>query len=271
MSLSNKPDQMAERHKDLGRYPEWVVLHIPHDSVYIPPHVMPQFAVSEAELQHELLLMTDHHTHDLFGAGHCPNQVVRANVSRLVVDVERFADDAMEPMSVRGMGVIYTKTANQELLRQKLSEDARKALLENYYHPHHTRLEAMVEEKLARFGQCLVLDCHSFPSSPLPYEPNQDPVRPDICIGTDPFHTPDSLRGSFVSAFEAAGYKVRLDSPFSGALVPLKHYRKDPRVKAVMVEINRSLYMNEETGSLLECFERFSNQVSVICQRGCSE
>lgn len=259
---------MTVRQEDFAGYPDWVVLHVPHDSVYIPPDVLPQFAVNESALQSELLLMTDHHTHDLFRAGQCQNQVVRASVSRLVVDVERFSDDAMEPMSSCGMGVIYTKTANQELLRHKLSETERKALLDDYYYPHHVRLEAMVDEKLSRFGQCLVLDCHSFPSSSLPYELNQDPDRPDICIGTDLFHTPDSLRKAFVSAFEEKGYKVRLDSPFSGALVPLRHYRQDSRVKAIMVEINRALYLDETTGALLTGFEKLSQRISECCQRG---
>ena len=42
--------------------------------------------------------------------------------------------------------------------------------------------------------------------------------------------------------FEAFGYRVAIDSPFSGTIVPLKHYHKDKRVESVMIEVNRSLY-----------------------------
>ena len=70
--------------------------------------------------------------------------------------------------------------------------------------------------------------CHSFPSIPLPYEPEQDPERPDICLGTDQFHTPlwllDELRG----AFEKQEYDVQVNKPFAGTLTPLKFYRSHP-------------------------------------------
>jgi N-formylglutamate amidohydrolase len=36
--------------------------------------------------------------------------------------------------------------------------------------------------------------------------------------------------------------------------VPTPLYQKDLRVHAIMVEVNRSLYMNEESGARLDCF-----------------
>ena len=42
--------------------------------------------------------------------------------------------------------------------------------------------------------------------------------------------------------------------PFAGALVPAKHYRADDRVKSLMIEVNRRLYMNEVSGERLISF-----------------
>ncbi len=56
--------------------------------------------------------MTDHLTMELFTSGIPENQVVRAEVSRLVVDVERF-DDPSEVMLERGMGA-FTYERPQE-------------------------------------------------------------------------------------------------------------------------------------------------------------
>ena len=53
--------------------------------------------------------MTDHFTDELFAGSSGTARVVYP-VSRLVVDPERFVDDAQETMVSRGMGVIYTKT-----------------------------------------------------------------------------------------------------------------------------------------------------------------
>ena len=66
--------------------------------------------------------------------------------------------------------------------------------------------------------------------------------RPDICIGTDAYHTSAELKNCLLKVFEAFGYRVAIDSPFSGSIVPLKHYHKDKRVASVMIEVNRSLY-----------------------------
>jgi predicted N-formylglutamate amidohydrolase len=50
-----------------------------------------------------------------------------------------------------------------------------------------------------------------------------------------------------VEAFKSFG-TVGLNEPFIGTHVPLKQYGTDQRVKSVMIEIRRDLYMDEATG-----------------------
>jgi N-formylglutamate amidohydrolase len=116
----------------------------------------------------------------------------------------------------------------------------RLTLIDTYDHPHHSKLTRMVDSCLEKHNQCLIIDCHSFPAQPLPYE--CDLNRPDICIGTDSYHTSTELKDYLSATFKALGYDVAIDSPFSGTIVPLKHYHKDQRVESVMIEVNRSLY-----------------------------
>ena len=78
------------------------------------------------------------------------------------------------------------------------------------YLPRHAQLERTVASVLARHGRCLGVDCHSFPSSPLPYERGPGAhVRPDICIGTDAFHTSEATARAFVQAFATVAAQVR--------------------------------------------------------------
>ena len=219
-----------------------IILHIPHASTVLPSEV--EFLLGQEALAYELNAMTDHHTDRLFhlqGGRRCIFPV-----SRLVVDPERFIEDSMESV---GMGVVYTHTAAGEALRA-ISEIDRLALINSYYHPHHTALTRMADECLEKHNQCLIIDCHSFPAQPLPYE--NDLNRPDICIGTDAFHTQPELEATLVNSFQEYGYSVTINSPFAGSLVPIDFYRKEPRVQSIMVELNRGLYSTPDKLSKLQ-------------------
>ena len=241
--------------------PPWALFHIPHDSTFIPDDVRNQFALSEKDLEEEILLMTDHHTLDLLGQGVPVEQVIRAPVSRLVLDVERFEDDKLEPMAQRGMGVVYTTTHDGKELRHSLTEGQRTKLLDDWYRPHHTALALATETALQQFGLAVIIDCHSFPSKPLPYEIDQNPTRPEICIGTDAFHTPVELAGIFVDAFAAEGWTVGLNAPFSGAMVPSRYFGLDKRVAALMIEVRGDVYLEEGTGAPSPSFEEVSKRI----------
>jgi len=101
---------------------------------------------------------------------------------------------------------------------------------------------------LPRFGRCLILDGHSFPSRPLPYEPSQALDRPEVCIGTEERHTPEELVQAVETACRYRATTVRRNSPFAGTYVPLAFFRRDPRVSSLMIEVRRDTYMDESTG-----------------------
>ena len=227
-----------------------VVLHIPHSSRLIPPEFLPDILLDAADLENELLLMTDAYT-DEAAMGNWAKFVIKAPVSRLVVDVERFRNDADEPMSRVGMGAVYEKTQDGRRLRA-ISAEKREAMLCQFYDPHHAVLAWSVNELLQRFRRCLIIDVHSFPSRPLPYEMDQAPDRPDICLGTDDFHTPPQMAAAARRFFEKSGRQVKENSPFAGSLVPLVHYGREKQVSSIMVEINRKLIMDESTGARKE-------------------
>jgi N-formylglutamate deformylase len=145
------------------------------------------------------------------------------------------------------MGVIYEKTALLTPLRAPPSAAERERLLATYYRPHHELLARAVD-RLRESGPCLIIDGHSFPSRALPYEPDQNPDRPDFCIGTDAFHTPASLRDAAVGALQAAGFSVAVDRPFAGTMVPKNRYHTDAGTHSIMIEVNRRLYMDEASG-----------------------
>lgn len=231
------------------------VIHIAHSATLIPSDVRAELLLDDEALEAELRAMTDHETDILFGVPSDVATPVVFPVSRLVVDPERFIDEDMEVMASRGMGVIYTRTSSGRPLRKNLTSGQRAALLERFYHPHHQRLTAAVSAALSEHGRCLLIDGHSFPSIPLPYELDQDSARPDICVGTDVVHTPSWLRDLAVEIFEGSGLTVAINKPFAGAMVPAEFLGHDRNVLPIMIEVNRRMYMDESTGRRASGFE----------------
>jgi N-formylglutamate deformylase len=225
-----------------------IVAHVPHAATLIPASIRAEILLDDDALAQELIRLTDWHVDGLFSwIGELGGPMFVNRLSRLVFDPERFVDDADEPMAKAGQGVVYTRTTDGRPLRI-LTDDDRARRIVQFYEPYHAALTGLVTDTLHRFGRCLIVDCHSFSSDPLPSEPDQTPDRPDICIGTDPFHTPPALAEHLRRAFVAEAFRVRLDSPFAGALVPLAYYGRDDRVTSLMIEVRRGLYCDEATG-----------------------
>lgn len=225
-----------------------IVAHVPHASTVIPPDIRAEILLDDA-LARELIRLTDWHTDELFAFMADLGAPLFVNcLSRLVFDPERFVDDADEPMAAVGQGVVYTRTTDGEPLRA-IDDAERTRRIEAYFDPYHAAFTALVADTLDRFGRCLIVDCHSFATEPLPSEPDQAPHRPDICIGTDAFHTPPELAEALHGAMASEGLRVRLDSPFAGSLVPLSYNGRDDRVRSVMIEVRRGLYCDETTGA----------------------
>lgn len=236
-----------------------VLIHIPHSSLYIPKSEREKILLTEAELQEELLIMTDRYTDELFDIGSYDRHM--DTVSRLVMDPERFRLDEDEEMASVGMGAIYSKTSDGKTLRN-ISVDEKNAMLLKYYDPYHKAFTEKVQQKLTLYGNCIIIDAHSFPSKPLPYEKDKSVFRPNICIGYEDFNNVPGhprLAGEFF--FLGKNMTVSYNEPFVGSIVPECFYKKDKRVTSLMIELNRSIYMDEKTGRKTKRFDEVKNML----------
>jgi N-formylglutamate amidohydrolase len=207
------------------------------------------FLVNDDVLNNEIQQLTDWYTDDLFYSGN--DIMIKAEFSRVFCDVERFSDDSKEIMAAFGMGVLYEKNDFGVIIRN-IVPGLRTKILTNYYWKHHSALNKAVNDQLRKYNKALILDCHSFPDKPFERDLNKQPNRPDMNIGTDNFHTPPYLLELSVDFFQTRGYSVGVDWPYSGAMVPTAYYKKDRRVKSIMLEINRKLYLKEDTNKKSE-------------------
>jgi N-formylglutamate deformylase len=236
------------------------ILHVPHSSNHIP--LRKGYTVSDELIEAEILKLTDWYTEDLF---HSNDLMVIAPFSRVFCDTERFADDTQEVMSKVGMGVCYERSDDGSLLRQ-VSKELKNTILQNYYWKHHNKLRVAVEKELKVHHKALILDCHSFPSTPFVRDLDQTYNRPDFNIGTDSFHTSIELIELSEEFFNNRGLSMGIDAPYAGTIVPMNFYGKDSRVMSIMLEVNRKLYLDEPTNQRSENYENTKQIVQEYIQ-----
>ena len=242
-----------------------VILHVPHASRALTRAARERILLDEAALATELDRMTDAHT-DLVAGRVADAAAVRPwlfvnRYSRLLVDPERFPDDREEMLAV-GMGAVYTRTSHGERLRADDPGHARE-LIATYFAPYAAALADLVDDRLAATGRAVLVDVHSYPSRALPYELHGTGPRPAICLGTDPDHTPAALLDTARRMLAPCG-DIAVDTPFAGCYVPLRHYRRQRAVTAVMVEIRRDTYLTEPAGPPTAGFDAVVDAVTEL-------
>lgn len=238
-----------------------VILHAPHGGRTIPDDVRAGIVLSDEALAAEVAAMTDSHTDHLAVEARAlsdtaPWALVN-QCSRLVVDPERFPDER-EQMTAVGMGAVYTRTSTGAPLRR---DDATHGLLERFFHPYTQAAEVLVDDRVAACGRAVLIDVHSYPRHPLPYERDPTAPRPEICLGVDDTHTPRWLFDAASRAF--TGLQVGVNSPFAGCYIPGRHYNRTPNVWGLMVEIRRDLYRSDD-GNLTAGYDDLTRRLASL-------
>ncbi|MEP0519386.1 MAG: N-formylglutamate amidohydrolase [Hyphomicrobiales bacterium] len=147
-----------------------------------------------------------------------------------------------------GLGTVARIVAeNREIYNSKLDPNDALARIELVYRPYHDQLRHLLARTHARYGQALLVDCHSMPSQHSSVKSSKDSeFRPDIIIG-DRYGTSchSELIDHMVTLFREAGLDVVKNRPYAGGFIT-EHYGRPQRgLNAVQIEINRRLYMNE--------------------------
>lgn len=230
-----------------------VVLNIPHSGIVIPEWAVGDITIPSNELASLVCFMTDKDVDKLWEFAPVKNKQI-ATVSRLIVDIERYRNDADETMSLKGMGLYYTHTPDGKTFRLRTEDTYLKCL--DIYDDYHASLEAKVSECVALHEKCILLDCHSFHDK-MSYTGYAPGTFPDVCIGVNGSITEEAQY--VIDTFKSAGYTVKINEPFAGSLVPLK-YLNDIRVTSIMIELNRRIYDND-------AFDFVQNICKTIYQR----
>jgi N-formylglutamate deformylase len=122
-----------------------------------------------------------------------------------------------------------------------------------------------VSEQLEKRDGCLLVDLHSFPREAKAYE-DASLARPHVCIGFDDAHVDAVLRDRWSAQIREHGLEVAFNTPFAGSLVPSRFYQRDRRVRSLMIELRRDLYMDEASGKKTGRFEECRSLVTTLLE-----
>ncbi|TDK39412.1 N-formylglutamate amidohydrolase [Rhizobium deserti] len=145
-----------------------------------------------------------------------------------------------------GLGTIPRIVAeNMEIYRRRLPVNEALSRIETIYKPYHACLRRLIARTHARFGLCVLIDCHSMPGN---IRISGSDMRPDFIIG-DRYGTSASaeLSRAALHMFDRMGFSAVRNKPYAGGFIT-EHYGRPVRgLHALQIEINRALYVDEVT------------------------
>lgn len=144
--------------------------------------------------------------------------------------------------------------------------------IENYYRPYHTALEHALKDAHYAFGQVLHINCHSMPSnSAYPRRGiglvGNTPKPVDFVLGDrDGTSCDPAITRDLRDFIRDLGYAVSINDPFKG--VELIHKYSSPTMgyNAIQIEINKALYMDEESLEKNSNYNHFQADLERITQ-----
>lgn len=237
--------------------------------VFASPHsgnVYPEHFVSAARLDAiSLRSSEDAFIDELFTAApKLGMPLIKARFPRAYVDVNRepweldpgmFADRLPEyvnhasPRASAGLGTIARIVANgAEIYGSKLHFAEAKKRIETLYMPYHARLAALLAEMRRAWHGSLLIDCHSMPSLAGPSERQKGRRRVDFVLGD--CHGQSCARGItdlVERTLTELGYAVTRNDPYAGGYTTRHYGRPQDGRHALQIEINRGLYMDEQS------------------------
>jgi N-formylglutamate deformylase len=256
-----------------------VLVEVPHAGLIVPREIIGEMdAPRNARLRD-----ADVYVDRLFDSApaHGATLLV-ARYSRFVVDLNRAEDDIdaatvrdhPSPRASQPRGVVWRlATDGRPLMKRPLSYAAFERRLERCYRPYHDVLARELERLRETFGHVVLLAAHSMPSVGRALHGDTGAQRADIVPGTRGRTSADARLIDLVDEhFRSAGLTVRHDDPYRGGYSTGHYGRPHENVHAIQIELNRALYVDEQTfepkepqfGELVALLDRLVEKVGAL-------
>jgi N-formylglutamate deformylase len=177
------------------------------------------------------------------------------------------------PRIASGLGVIpRVVSEGRQIQEGKLTMDEALIRIRDVYYPYHNFLDELMTQAKFRFGISLLIDCHSMPNDALQNAMAPGGQRPDIVLGNRFGASASAPIFDIVeTAFKNQGFIVGRNTPFAGGHITQKYGSPSKGQHVVQAEINRSMYMNEDTITKNMHFEDLRQRLSKVSLEICTK
>lgn len=257
------------------RYP--LILSIPHCGTVFPEEFLKAVKPDVLTLRRN----EDIFVYDLIKPAIDNAQItaVKLNLNRAFIDVNRakveldpnmFFDYPREDIGLNqqrsryGLGIIHKVTADsQPIYAGKISYKEAEERIKNVYDVYHQTLKNLIDRTIAKFGFCLVLDCHSMPSKICSII--SESPRIDFCLGNlFEQSCPNKISFYVENELSKREYYVSKNRPYSGAFITFNYCEPRKQSYTLQLEINRVIYADENTLEKSSNFQRVSYDLSKV-------
>ena len=201
-----------------------------------------------------------------------------ATAPRAYIDLNRGVDEldpavvegalifAHNPRVVSGLGVIpRVVSGGRAIYNGKIPMAEARNRIRDLWYPYHDCLQQLLDESRQMFGQAILIDVHSMPHEAMESIAARAGRRPEIVLG-DRYGAAASsyVVDQIEAAFHTRGFRVARNAPFAGAYIAQTYGRPGINQHAVQIEMDRSLYMNEQEICPSENFQSFKQALQEI-------
>ena len=208
-----------------------------------------------------------------------PRSYLDANRDTTEVDVGLFDEDWPDPVAadpkvlskVRlGKGLIWRSTDDgTPIYARKLSVAEAQTRIAQCWQPYHAALAGAIDDAHARHGYSIHINCHSMPaiaSSHATEFPGE--AHADFVVGNRDETTSSAALGRLVcEQLSGLGYSVAYNHPYKGVELVRRYGDPGAQRHSIQLEINRKLYMNEDTLALTPGFGPLKTSLRSLVQR----
>jgi N-formylglutamate amidohydrolase len=202
---------------------------------------------------------------------------------RYVVDLNRIPQDidedsvvgALHPSGTHPKGFHWSVTTKGDrLIPQPMSMELHETLVKKYYQTFHRSVEGFYRKfEQEGHGKIFQLDAHSMPSKGEKLHRDPGQTRAEIVVSDCSGQSCEPAYTELViSAYERAGFQVAHNWPYLGGRITELYGKPQKGHHAIQVELNRMLYMDEQTKKLkdkeaAEVSAKISKAVETIVQK----